>query len=88
MDLQSMLVMFGPIILMFVVFYLLMVVPEKKRQKKYKQMLDDLKVNDRILTRGGIIGKIIKINEEEVIIESETTRFKITRDGISSKLEK
>ncbi|WP_066872697.1 preprotein translocase subunit YajC [Clostridium mediterraneense] len=88
MDLQSMLVMFGPIILMFVVFYLLMVVPEKKRQKKYKQMLDDLKVNDRVLTRGGIIGKIIKLNTEDVIIESETTRFKITRDGISSKIEK
>lgn len=88
MDLQSMLVMFGPIILMFVVFYLLMVVPEKKRQKKYKQMLDELKVNDRVLTRGGIIGKIIKLNAEDVIIESETTRFKITRDGISSKIEK
>ena len=46
-----------PLVAMFAIMYFLLILPEKKRTKKYNTMLSELKVNDEVLTRGGIIGK-------------------------------
>lgn len=85
----NLLVTIGPLVLMFAVFYFILILPEKKRKKKYDQMLEELKVNDRILTRGGIIGRIIKISDDKIILEtsSDRTKIELTRQGISSKIE-
>ncbi len=79
-----------PIILMLVVFYLVLIIPEKKRKKKYDEMLSGLKINDEIITRGGIIGRLINIQEDYVIVESgpDRARFKLTKQGISNVIEK
>lgn len=81
---------FVPFILMFGIMYLLLILPEKKRTKKYNEMMASLQINDEVLTRGGIIGKIVKVEEEYFIIEtsSERTKLKITKNGIASKLNK
>lgn len=78
-----------PFIFMFVIFYFILILPEKKRKKKYEGMLNELKVNDRVITRGGIIGRIVKINEENVVIEtsSDRTKIELTKQGISTKIE-
>ena len=47
-----------PLVAMFAIMYFLLILPEKKRTKKYNTMLSELKVNDQVLTRGGIVGKI------------------------------
>lgn len=77
---------FGPMILIFVVFYFMLVLPEKKRKKQYQEMLTSLKVNDEVLTRGGIMGKIVHLQEEFVILESgpERTKIKVSKQGISA----
>lgn len=77
----------GPIILMFIIFYFLLIVPEKKRKKKYQTMVDDLKVNDEVVTRGGIIGRISHIDETTVTIETSSakTRIKLDKSGIAYK---
>ncbi|MGL5380719.1 preprotein translocase subunit YajC [Clostridium sp.] len=79
-----------PFVLMFGLMYLLLILPEKKRNKKYMQMLSELNKNDEIMTRGGIIGKIIIVEEDHVIIESsaERTKLKISKNGIASKINK
>lgn len=79
-----------PFIVVFVIFYFLLILPEKKRKKQYNAMLGDLKVDDEIMTRGGIIGKISKIDEEYVVIETSAakTKIKISKNGISSKINK
>jgi preprotein translocase subunit YajC len=46
---------------MLILCYLLILVPENKRKKKYNKMLNSLRVNDQIITKGGIIGKITNI---------------------------
>lgn len=86
---QNLLITIGPLILMFAVFYFILILPEKKRKKKYDQMLEELKVNDRILTRGGIIGRIIKLSDDKIVLEtsSDRTKIELTRQGISSKIE-
>ncbi len=75
-----------PIILMLVVFYLVVFIPENKRKKKYAALLNNLKVNDEVMTKGGIIGKIVNIQEEFVILESgpDRTKIKLARTGIGS----
>ena len=53
-------------------------------------MLSELKVNDEILTRGGIVGKIITIEDDQMVIQSgpDRVRFRITRNAIAQKLSK
>lgn len=86
----GMLVQLLPIILMFGLMYLLLILPEKKRTKKYNEMMAALKVNDEVLTRGGIMGRIVTAEEEYFVIETSTarTKLKIARNGIASKINK
>ena len=89
MNFQQIATMVLPFILMFGVFYFLLILTEKKRKKKYDAMIDDLKVNDKIITRGGIIGRIVKLKDDSVIIETTQDRTKIefSKQGISSKID-
>ena len=79
-----------PIIAMLVVFYLVLIIPERKRKKKYDEMLNGLKINDEIVTRGGIMGRLINIQDDYVIVESgpDKSRFKLTKQGISNVVVK
>ena len=79
-----------PLVAMFAIMYFLLILPEKKRTKKYNSMLSELKVNDEVLTRGGIIGKIITIEEDQMVIQSgpDRVRFRVTKNSIAQKLTK
>ena len=79
-----------PLIAMFAIMYFLLKLPEKKRSKKYNEMLSALKVNDEVLTRGGIVGKIITIEEDQMVIQSgpDRVRFRVTKNSIAQKLNK
>lgn len=52
------------IVIMMAMFYLLIFVPENRRKKKYNAMLNSLKLNDEIMTKGGIVGKITSIEDD------------------------
>lgn len=79
-----------PLVAMFAIMYFLLILPEKKRTKKYNTMLSELKVNDEILTRGGIVGKIITIDEDQMVIQSgpDRVRFRVTKNSVAQKLNK
>ena len=62
-------VQFLPMILIFVIFYFMLIRPQRKKDKEAKQMLDNLKVGDRICTIGGIYGTIIRIKDQVLTIE-------------------
>ena len=78
-----------PFLLVFVIFYFLLILPEKKRKKKYQGMLEELKVNDEVVTRGGIIGKITHMDEKNITLETSTakTRIKFEKNAISYKVK-
>lgn len=80
----------APMLIVFVVFYLVLLLPEKKRKKQYMQMLDNLQVNDEIMTRGGIIWKIISLDGENMVLESgpDRARLKMTKNAIANKIYK
>ena len=70
---------FLPLILIFVVFYFLLIRPQQRKVKQHKDMLSNLKRGDKIITSGGIIGTINKVNDRrELTVEvSENIEIKI-----------
>lgn len=80
-QLIQMLIVFG---IMFGMMYLLIIVPDKKKRKKYSSMLDAMQVNDKVTTKGGIVGKIINIKDEYIILETgpDRARVKMLKTGI------
>ena len=62
-------IQFLPMILIFVIFYFMLIRPQRKKDKEAKQMLDNLKVGDRICTIGGIYGTIVRIKDQVLTIE-------------------
>lgn len=60
---------FLPLVLMFVIFYFLLIRPQQKKQKEAREMLKNLKRGDRIMTGGGIYGRIESLTDELVNVE-------------------
>ncbi len=58
-----------PFILIIVVFYFFMIRPQMKRQKELKQYREALKKGDKVITTGGIYGKVSEIKENYVVVE-------------------
>jgi preprotein translocase subunit YajC len=71
---------------MIVVFYFFMIRPQQKKVKAQKLFNEGLKKGDKIITNGGLHGKVLQIDTTIVIIESEGTRLKIEKAAISSEL--
>ena len=59
---------FVPLILIFIIFYFLLIRPQQKKAKEHKILLDSIKKGDQILTSGGMIGKVIKADVEELTV--------------------
>ena len=60
---------FVPLILMFVIFYFLLIRPQQKKQKLHREMLENLKKGDRIITGGGIHGRITGLSDTTLTVE-------------------
>lgn len=60
---------FVPIILVFIVFYFILIRPQQKKQKEHQALVEGLKKNDRIVTIGGLHGRILEVGEGDVTIE-------------------
>ena len=78
------------LVLMFAVMYFLMIRPEKKRKQKAEEMRNSLKKGDKIITIGGIVGKIVSVGEEYIVIETsdDRVRMELTKWSVSSNLSR
>jgi len=80
---------FLPLIIIFAIFYFILIRPQQQRQKKHKEMLDSLKVGDRVITIVGIYGVIRDIKGDVFTLEiSKDIKINTTRNAIGSKREK
>ena len=83
---------FPMFILMFFVLYFVLIRPQIKDQKNSQNMIENLKKNDRVVTKGGIVGKIADFqgkNNEYIIIDNETgSRIKLFKSSVVSLIEK
>lgn len=66
---------FLPILIMFALLYFLMIMPQQKRQKEMQKMLDNLQVNDKVITSSGILGRIVTIKPDKntIVVEIDET---------------
>lgn len=74
-----------PMVLIFAVFYLLLIRPQQKKAKEHKQMLDNLKKGDTVITQGGIYGKVAAIEDQVVFLEiAKDVKVKVVRGNIAA----
>jgi preprotein translocase subunit YajC len=76
---------FLPLIAIVVVFYFFMIRPQMKKAKEQKKYIEALKKGDKILTIGGIYGKIVEVNEDATILMEveDGTKMKISKNAVS-----
>ena len=84
---------FGPLIMMvliFVLFYFLLIRPQAKRAKEHKQMVEALSKNDEVVTNGGLLGKIVDVEDGGFLtLEiADNVKVKIQRQAIAALLPK
>ena len=76
---------FIPLIIMFAIFYFLLIRPQQKKTKQHREMISALKKGDRVVTSGGIHGRITSADDTVVTVEiSDKVRIKINRGNIAA----
>ena len=77
------------ILLIFVVFYFFMIRPQQKKAKTEREFKESIKKGDKVVTIGGVHGKIVEIQERTFTIEvAENIRFRVEKSAISAEASK
>ncbi len=85
------LVTFAPLFLVILIFYFFLVRPQQRRMAEFQKMVSGLRRGDRVVTTGGIIGTIHKVeaNSPDVVIEiAENVRVRVQRNAVAEILAK
>ena len=79
-----------PIVAMFAVVYFFMIVPQMKRAKNEKKFAAELKRGDKVITKSGLHGKIVELNDKDrsCVIETMSGKLKFDRSSISMEMSK
>jgi preprotein translocase subunit YajC len=78
---------FLPLLLIVVVFYFFMIRPQMKRQKEVRKFRESLAKNDKVVTTGGIYGKVVEVKETTVVLEiAKDVQIKVDKNGIVKDL--
>lgn len=64
-----------PFVFIFGIFYFLVILPQKRQKQQLQEMITQLKINDEVVTNGGIIGRIKEVKETSFIIQSAEKSF-------------
>ena len=72
-------------IFIFGIFYLVLIRPQQKRQKQHKQMVEQLKVNDEIITAGGIFGTITRVKDNSIWLKvADKVEIEVLKSSVST----
>jgi preprotein translocase subunit YajC len=64
-----------PFVFIFGIFYFLVILPQKRQRQQLQEMITQLKINDEIVTNGGVIGRIKEIKDTSFIVQSAEKSF-------------
>ena len=68
---------------MFIIMYFFMIRPQQKRQKEAKKFRDTISKGDKVVTIGGVHGKIISISDLTVVLEVESGKIRVSKSALS-----
>lgn len=72
-------------VVFFGIMYFLMIRPQQKQQKQRQALLNSIRVKDKVITSGGIYGKIVKVKEKSVIMQiADKVEIEVAKSGIAS----
>ncbi len=72
---------------MIVVFYFFLIRPQTKKQKELKKFRESLKPGDKVVTIGGIHGKILEIADSTILIQSDSSKLRIEKSAVAQSSE-
>ena len=73
-----------PLLLIFVIFYVLLIRPQQRRMKQHQDMVGGVKPRDTAITSGGLIGKVTKVDENEVELEvAQGVKVRVVKSMLS-----
>ena len=73
-----------PLIFIFIIFYFLLIRPQQRQVKRHREMVQAVKPRDTAITNGGLIGKVTKVDENEVEIEvAPNVRVRVVKSMLS-----
>lgn len=81
----------APLLLIFVVFYFLLIRPQQNKQKQHRSMIENLKKGDQIVTGGGLVGKVVRVDGTDGTIMVEIApniQVKVVRYTVADLLNK
>lgn len=85
----SSLISFVPIVLIFVIMYVLMIRPQQKKMKEHRAMIEAVRRGDQVVTGGGLIGKVVKVNEGEVEVElAPNVKVRVVKSTLTQVMSK
>jgi len=77
-----------PLVLVFVIFWFLLIRPQQKRMKEHQAQVQAVKKGDRVVTGGGLIGKVTKVGETEVEVElAQGVRVQVVKSTLSQVVD-
>jgi preprotein translocase subunit YajC len=80
-----------PLVMIFAVFYFLMIRPQQAKMKQHREMIENLKKGDQIVTAGGIIGKVVRVDATDSSLAVEiapNVQVKVVRQTVADLLTK
>jgi preprotein translocase subunit YajC len=81
----SPLIQLAPFAMILVVFYFLLVRPQQKKARETQEMLDNLKLNDEVVTTGGVYGRIVKLTDKVLTVEiAPKVQVRIDRPAVTA----
>lgn len=81
---------FVPLILIFAIMYFLLIRPQQKKLKDHKAMVEALRRGDQVITQGGLIGKVVKVkDDDEIEVElAQGVKVRVVKSTVAQVLSK
>ena len=78
-----------PIVAIFVIFYFILIRPQQKKQKEHRNMISELNRGDKIVTNGGLYGKVVDVKENVLVIKiADDVKVELVKTAVATVLEK
>jgi len=78
-----------PLVVLFAIFYFMIIKPQQKQQKEHQSMIDNLQKGDKIVTNGGLLVEIVKVEDDILTVTSakDGAKLRLVRSYVASKWE-